>query len=198
MNVTAGVENESYHTESNGVQKDLTDILLGVPTTGTIPNVGNSYNSLSNNSEYSINSFLGRARYSFADKYFLEGTIRGDASSKFAKGKRLGYFPSGSAAWRLTEENFMGNYRQNVGDLKLKASYGTLGNQNINPYQFLSTFNNNNNVYAFNNNTVSGVKASIYFVVVGIPITALAQNIQRIVVNKTCYVTARIILEIIV
>ncbi|MDQ6901391.1 MAG: TonB-dependent receptor [Bacteroidota bacterium] len=161
VSVTAGVENESYHTESNGIQDDLTDILLGVPTTGTIVNAGGSYNSISNNSEYSINSFLARARYSFADKYFLESTIRGDASSKFAAGKRLGYFPSVSGAWRITEENFMGNYRQHVGDLKLKASYGTLGNQNINPYQFLSTFNNNNNVYAFNNNTVSGATRNL-------------------------------------
>ncbi len=169
LDVLGGVENESYHIQSNAIQDDLTDALLGVPTTGTTIDAGGSYNSIAgtagtgfpNTYEYSINSFLARATYSYADKYYLESSIRGDASSKFPSNKRNGYFPSVSGAWRLTEEGFMHAYKENIGDLKLRANYGTLGNQNVNPYQFLSTFNNNSNVYAFNNNAVSGATRNL-------------------------------------
>ena len=165
LTVLAGVENESYQIESSSIQDDLTDALLGVPTTGTTIDAGGSYNTIAgtgnpnsfpNTYEYSINSFLARATYSYADKYFLEASIRGDAASKFPAGKREGYFPSISGAWRLSQEDFMRSYRENVGDLKLRANYGTLGNQSVNPYQFLSTFTNNSNIYAFNNSAVSG------------------------------------------
>jgi TonB-linked SusC/RagA family outer membrane protein len=161
LSVLVGVENESFISEANGVQKNLTDSLLGVPTTGTIVDPGGSYNSITNTSEFSINSYFSRATYSFADKYFLEATFRADASSKFPSNKRWGYFPSVSGAWRLTEEKFMSNYRQNVGDLKIRANYGTLGNQNVNAYQFLSTYNTNTNVYAFNNTAIAGATRNL-------------------------------------
>jgi TonB-dependent starch-binding outer membrane protein SusC len=156
FSVLAGIENESYIFEANGIQKNLTDSLLGVPTTGTIVDPNASYNSISNTNEFSINSFFSKATYGFDNKYFLEATFRADGSSKFPPNKRWGYFPSISGAWRLTEEKFMSTYKQNIGDLKLRANYGTLGNQNVNPYQFLSTYNTNTNVYAFNNTAIAG------------------------------------------
>jgi TonB-linked SusC/RagA family outer membrane protein len=160
LNILVGAANESYTSEGNGIRKSLTDSLLGVPTTGTIIDPGNpydgSYNSLNNTSETSLNSYFGRVSYSFNNKYFLDGTFRGDASSNFPKNKRWGYFPSIGGSWRLTEEAFMRNFKEKVGDVRLRANYGILGSQNVNPYQFTSSFNTNANVYAFNNTATAG------------------------------------------
>lgn len=73
-------------------------------------------------------SGLLRLNYSYADKYIVSLNMRADGSSKFAKGNRWGYFPSFSAAWRMTQEKFM-NHISWLDDLKLRVSYGSLGNQ---------------------------------------------------------------------
>lgn len=79
--------------------------------------------------EWALLSGFMRANYAFADKYLLEANFRADASSRFSKKKRWGIFPSFSAGWRISEENFMKN--QHVfSNLKLRASWGQLGNQN--------------------------------------------------------------------
>ncbi|GAB3749025.1 SusC/RagA family TonB-linked outer membrane protein [Spirosoma pomorum] len=83
----------------------------------------------SNRYAYNLTSFFGRVDYSFARKYFLEASLRADASSKFAEGNRWGCFPSVGVAWQLKQENFL----KDVGflsDLKLRASVGYTGNQN--------------------------------------------------------------------
>lgn len=76
-------------------------------------------------------SFFGRANYDFKGKYLLSATFRADGSSKFLDGNRWGYFPSASAAWRISGEDFMENTKSWLDDLKLRASYGTAGNNNI-------------------------------------------------------------------
>ena len=83
--------------------------------------------------EYALLSFFGRINYSFKDRYLLEANLRYDGSSRFADGHRWGLFPSVSAGWRVSEEDFWKNSSlSNVFDnLKLRASYGVLGNQNI-------------------------------------------------------------------
>lgn len=75
-------------------------------------------------------SGLLRLNYSYADKYIVSLNMRADGSSKFAKGNRWGYFPSFSAAWRMTQEKFM-NHISWLDDLKLRVSYGSLGNQSV-------------------------------------------------------------------
>jgi TonB-linked SusC/RagA family outer membrane protein len=81
--------------------------------------------------------YLARVNYSFANKYFVEGSVRRDASYLFAPGNRVGYFPGVSAGWRITEEGFMKNLLNNstkiLSDLKLRASWGILGDD-TNPY----------------------------------------------------------------
>jgi TonB-dependent starch-binding outer membrane protein SusC len=164
VNILVGAANESFKSEGNGVSKSATDSLLGVPTTGTTIDAGttnNSYNSLTNTSETSLNSFFGRVTYSYDNKYFLEGTFRADASSNFPKNKRWGYFPSIGGSWRLTEEKFMSGYKAKVGDIKIRSSYGILGNQSVNPYQFISTFSTNANTYGFNNSAVAGATRNL-------------------------------------
>lgn len=76
-------------------------------------------------------SWFGRFNYDYKSKYLLEANIRYDGSSKFAEGKRWGAFPSFSAGWRLSEESFWDNLRTYVSNAKVRASWGTLGNQNI-------------------------------------------------------------------
>jgi TonB-linked SusC/RagA family outer membrane protein len=83
-----------------------------------------------------------RITYDYEGKYLLETNGRYDGSSKFPNGQQWGFFPSISGGWRISEENFWQNNLKNViGEMKLRASYGSLGNGNIDPYQFLETMN---------------------------------------------------------
>jgi len=85
-------------------------------------------------------SFFGRANYDFQSKYLLSATFRADGSSKFSKGNRWGYFPSVAGAWRISSEPFMETTHPWLDDLKLRASYGTAGNNNIPAGQLTQTF----------------------------------------------------------
>lgn len=77
-------------------------------------------------------SYFGRVNYSMMDsRYLVTATIRADASSKFAKGNRWGYFPSAAAAWRISDEAFMGNTKKWLSNLKLRLSMGMAGNNRI-------------------------------------------------------------------
>lgn len=80
-----------------------------------------------------------RANYDFKGKYLLELNGRYDGTSKFPVNKQFGFFPSASAGWRASEENFMQQTKSWLANLKLRASYGSLGNGNIAPYTFLQT-----------------------------------------------------------
>lgn len=84
-------------------------------------------------------SYLGRLEYNFADKYLLNAIIRRDGSSRFGPNNKWGNFPSVSAAWRISEESFFPSTA--IDDLKLRASYGTLGNSNIGYWDYLGTIN---------------------------------------------------------
>ncbi|WP_316850023.1 SusC/RagA family TonB-linked outer membrane protein [Pedobacter agri] len=87
-------------------------------------------------------SFFGRANYDFMGKYLLSATFRADGSSKFSPENQWGYFPSVSGAWRISQEDFMKGTKSWLTDLKLRASYGTAGNNNIPPGQMNQTFQN--------------------------------------------------------
>lgn len=80
--------------------------------------------------ELALLSYFGRLNYDWKGKYMLEVNFRADASSRFAKGYRWGYFPSFSAGWRISEEGFMENARGWLQSLKFRGSWGLLGNQN--------------------------------------------------------------------
>lgn len=85
----------------------------------------------------SLASFFGRANYSLADKYLMTLTIRADGSSRFAKGNKWGYFPSGGLAWRINQEDFLKDVSF-LDNLKLRTSYGIVGNQEISSYQSMA------------------------------------------------------------
>ena len=82
-------------------------------------------------SGYSLVSFFGKANYTYADKYLASVTIRRDGSSRFGKNNKYGTFPSVSLGWRVTQEDFMKNTSSWLYDLKLRASWGQTGNQEI-------------------------------------------------------------------
>lgn len=92
-------------------------------------------------SEYFLLSLYGRLNYSFDNRYLLTATLRADASSRFSKENRWGYFPSFSAAWRVIEEDFM-KEQDVMSDLKLRVGYGITGQQDIleNDYPWMTTF----------------------------------------------------------
>ena len=85
-------------------------------------------------------SFFTRANYGFMDKYLVSFTFRADASSKFSKDNRWGYFPSAALAWRITSEPFMKGTKKWLDDLKLRVSYGTAGNNNIPSGQLIQEY----------------------------------------------------------
>ena len=78
-----------------------------------------------------LSSYFGRINYSFKNRYLVEANIRRDGSSKFARGHRWGTFPSGSIGWRISEESFFTPARKLIDNLKIRASYGRLGNNRI-------------------------------------------------------------------
>ncbi len=107
--------------------------------------------------EWRLRSFFGRLNYSFDDRYLLQANMRIDGSSRFGDGNRYGFFPSVSAGWNITNESFMETLSNGavLSNLKLRASWGQLGNQNIGLNKFRSTYNLNQN-YQFGGSPVSG------------------------------------------
>ena len=132
-----------------------------VPKTNTLPLIyfsdTDAYDD-SDNEEARI-GYIGRLNYNYKDKYYLEVSARRDASWKFAPDKRVGYFPSASAGWRITEEEF---FKELIGDdsvlnnLKFRGSYGILGDDNIGigPYDYLTGYNYNQGVAILDGNPV--------------------------------------------
>ena len=92
-------------------------------------------------SETKLNSFFGRVNYRFKDRYLLEGNLRYDGSSRFSEATRFGLFPSVSAGWIVSKEAFF--HVPWIENLKIRSSYGTLGNQEIGTYPYQRTLNLN-------------------------------------------------------
>ncbi len=90
--------------------------------------------------EWSLISYLARVNYNYNGKYYLTASIRTDGSSRFGTENKYGLFPSAAVAWRLSDENFLKNVRA-LSELKLRASYGETGNNNIGNYEHFATIN---------------------------------------------------------
>lgn len=86
-----------------------------------------------------IISYLGRINYSYKEKYLLTASIRADGSSRFGPNNRFAAFPSAAFAWKMQEEEFLKDVSF-LNELKFRASYGSVGNQNINNYLYFTTF----------------------------------------------------------
>ena len=107
--------------------------VLNAGTSSSASNTGYNYDP------WGLQSYFVRGNYSFMNKYLLTATFRADGSSKFAPGKRWGYFPAFSAGWRLSDESFYGEgIKKVINSLKLTGGWGQLGNQNVGDFQYLS------------------------------------------------------------
>ena len=150
LNIMVGTSHESQNYDKftakriNYDQQDNMSLQLGSSKDQTAWSEGN---------QWTINSFFSRANYTFANKYVLEGTIRADGSSRFDPDHRWGWFPGVNAAWRLGDEQFM----QKLGwfdDLKVRASYGEMGNQSgIGLYDYIQLVALQSNYYPFGSGT---------------------------------------------
>lgn len=111
-------------------------------------------NTGGNTIDFRLRSVFGRINYSYDERYLFEANIRYDGSSRFSKDLRYDYFPSVSVGWRISKEQFFDVPA--ITDLKIRASWGKLGNQEVGDYRYLSTYVLNGS-YFFNNQQVSGI-----------------------------------------
>ena len=126
----------------------------------------------SGSSNYGRNSFIGRLNYSYADRYMVETTLRADASSRFAKGYRWGYFPSVSVGWNIAKEEFMSEATW-LDMLKLRASMGTAGYDAVADFNFLTGYRYDM-TYTFGDTMFTGLAST------GLPNELLTWETMRI------------------
>lgn len=142
LNVMAGYENYLMNSETLSAartQYELTEYpYLNVGPEDYQTNAGSG-------SEFTSNSFFGRVMYSYDDRYLLQANVRHDGSSRFARKYRWGTFPSASAGWVISKEKWMQSAAPYLSFMKLRASWGMLGNERIGsnyfPFMALLTFN---------------------------------------------------------
>jgi TonB-linked SusC/RagA family outer membrane protein len=129
-----GFDDWSHAFVSNGTE---TSTANGVSASG------------SPNDESRSVSYFARLGWNWKETYMINATLRADGSSRFASGNRFGYFPSVSAGWTISNEKFMENSKSWLDFLKLRVSWGQVGNQNIDNYQYLAPIKNTNTHYLF-------------------------------------------------
>ncbi len=154
--VFAGMSQEyNKYDRDYYIKYDLVDPSLGAIDAGmTNGSITGNYN------EWAMRSYFGRVNLNWDNKYLLEANLRADGSSKFAPGHRWGYFPSISAGWRISQEKFMERTSPWLNELKLRASYGSLGNNaTTSYYMYQSLFATAN--YILNGNIAGGLAQTV-------------------------------------
>lgn len=115
-----------------------------------------------NAQDVAIQSWFGRLNYDYQGKYLLEATLRADGSSRFAKGNRWGVFPSFSAGWNINRETFMESTNNWLSELKIRASWGVLGDaEKVGYYPTAQVLSYNPKAYAFNGSLVGGAYSGV-------------------------------------
>lgn len=154
-----GVSYEHFQYQSLGASRQdfpadsFTDMSAG-------STAGANYKNSSSSNENKMLSYFARLKYSYLDRYLFEANFRADASSRFYDANRWGYFPSFAAAWRISEENFMSETSDWLTNLKIRASYGTLGNiNNVGYYDYFQNYAANSD-YNFSDVPVKGIVES--------------------------------------
>lgn len=158
ISAMAGVSQEVVNNKGMSAITKFTDPDLGTPVSDGDDKTtfDQSRTQVNSTLKRVIQSVFGRAHYNYDNKYSAEFTIRSDGSTRFPKENQWGVFPSVSLGWTLSEEPFMQSYKDNIGSLKLRGSWGILGNQEIADYQYFTTYTVYSNVAGFNNNIYSG------------------------------------------
>ena len=115
------------------------------------------YQGSSSESEWAMVSYLSRINYSYDNKYYVTASIRADGSSRFGTDKKYGVFPSAALAWRISEEGFLKDVNS-INDIKIRASYGATGNNNIGNYAQYATASYES--YTFGGGAIGGYAPS--------------------------------------
>ena len=129
------------YRDFSATKRGLQDVSVGDLNAVATPYASGGYGT-----EYASRSFFGRVNYAFAGKYLFEANLRADASSRFAPEYRWGFFPSVSAGWRISDEPWLKNAHI-FDNLKVRASWGRLGNNSIGNYDWQSTYGTTNYVF---------------------------------------------------
>jgi TonB-linked SusC/RagA family outer membrane protein len=154
FNILAGFSQEAYREDWTLASRDnfpnnsLYELNAGAAT---------NMNATGSGSEWALRSYFGRLNYSFKDKYLFEANARYDGTSRFPEKGRWGLFPSFSAGWRISEESFIKDNLTWINNLKLRASWGKLGNQNVGNYPYQNVLSLGQN-YSFGGALASGAK----------------------------------------
>ena len=136
-----------------GYRKNYLNNELGEINAG--PNEGQTATGSAN--ELALQSYFGRVTYNYNSKYLLEGNLRYDGSSRFNSDNRWGIYPSVSAGWNISRESFFEPLANTINSMKIRGSWGTLGNQNITGnYPYISTISGGQN-YTFGNGIAPGI-----------------------------------------
>lgn len=152
INALAGyTAQNNYYETLEGARSDLfsEDESLWYLDAGNTEGLTNSNIGTSN----AYTSWLFRATYGFDDRYIITGTMRADASSRFPKDDRVGYFPSVAAAWNVSNENFMSSTGL-ISNLKVRGSWGQIGNDKIGDYRYYALATISLNDYSIFNNAI--------------------------------------------
>ena len=134
-----------YNQESS--YQETVDVYSYGQAVVEVPSLGGGTSTLSAKdyyTEYAVRGGFFRVNYNYKDRYLLEVNGRYDGSSRFPKDSRFGFFPSVSAGWNIAQERFMESAQDWLGMLKLRGSYGMIGNQNIVEYAFIPSMSINN------------------------------------------------------
>ncbi|MDM1292693.1 TonB-dependent receptor [Sphingobacterium sp. N143] len=139
INAFVGYEQSKRHLEYFDAQR-FNYLSTQLPELSQGGSASTDYLNSGYSTNYTRQSIISRIAYNYGEKYLFEGQLRADGSSIFPDGKRWGYFPSVSAGWRISKEDW---FADNVGffdDVKIRASYGTLGNDNVNGFQYFDNY----------------------------------------------------------
>ncbi len=148
ITLMAVAEQQYSKSESSGlIASKFTVDQTGANDLGGAEQINSKYSGIT---ERVMNSYLGRINYAFAEKYLVTISYRADGSSVFGANNKWGYFPSGSLAWKMAEESFIKD--MNIfSELKLRGSWGIIGNQAISTYQTIASMSSGAN-YPYNGN----------------------------------------------
>jgi TonB-linked SusC/RagA family outer membrane protein len=161
LTVLAGVTEQGGNTSSGGFRAiQVPNESLGISglDEGTVSSI------TSTSSAWTLASFLARVNYGYKSRYLFTVNFRADGSSRFSDDNKWAYFPSGSFAWRFSEEEFIKNALPFLNDGKIRVGYGETGNNRVNDFSYLSVITTSgiNNTYSFNNAVPSTSAVSSY------------------------------------
>lgn len=162
LNYSKKINEDHYIDVLAGYTTQTTNVEYSTASSSNFANEQLTYHNLqggtalpptSGGSESILHSVLGRVNYSFLGRYNLTTTLRADGSSRFAENHKWGYFPSVGLSWNINEESFLKN-NKTISNLKLRASYGTVGNQEIGDYKYEAAYATTQS-YSFNGQIVT-------------------------------------------